>query len=194
MDGAALVVTEFLAAHGGAAPFVALALAIAETVAFLSVFIPATALLMAAGALTATGAFPFLPLWAGAAAGAVIGSTFSWWLGRRFGPRILAARILRANAEAVARAQALFDRGGAFHRPVAAGRVPVCGHVGRGLLALSVLEHPRRGRLGLRHSPDRGARRRPRGLVPAVPRPLIASGAGRDAPATPIPTSPPHRR
>lgn len=113
MDGAALVVTEFLAAHGGAAPFVALALAIAETVAFLSVFIPATALLMAAGALTATGAFPFLPLWAGAAAGAVIGSTFSWWLGRRFGPRILAARILRANAEAVARAQALFDRWGA---------------------------------------------------------------------------------
>ena len=56
MDGAALVVTEFLAAHGGAAPFVALALAIAETVAFLSVFIPATALLMAAGALTAPSA------------------------------------------------------------------------------------------------------------------------------------------
>jgi membrane protein DedA with SNARE-associated domain len=113
MEGTALAMAEYLAAHAGAAPFVALALAIAETVAFLSIFIPATALLMAAGALTATGAFPFLPLWAGAATGAVIGSTFSWWLGRHFGARILAARILRDQADAVARAQALFERWGA---------------------------------------------------------------------------------
>lgn len=112
MDGATLAMTEFLAAHAGAAPIAALLLATAETVAFLSVFIPATALLMATGAAAATGAFPFLPIWAGAATGALIGSTFSWWLGRRYGARILALGAFRVHAQAVARARRLFERWG----------------------------------------------------------------------------------
>lgn len=112
MEGVALTVTEFLAAHQAAAPFVASALAAAETIAFLSVLIPSTALLMAVGAAASTGAFPFLPIWVGAAVGALIGSTFSWWLGRTFGDRILSLRLMRDNAALIDRARDLFGRWG----------------------------------------------------------------------------------
>jgi membrane protein DedA with SNARE-associated domain len=112
MEGLALTVTDFLAAHQAAAPFVATALAAAETVAFLSVLIPSTALLMAVGAAASTGAFPFLPIWIGAAVGALIGSTFSWWLGRTFGDRILAMRLFRDQGPLIDRARDLFGRWG----------------------------------------------------------------------------------
>lgn len=112
MDGVALAVTDFLAAHQAMAPVVASLFAAAETTAFLSVLIPSTALLMAVGAAASTGAFPFLPIWVGAAIGALIGSTFSWWLGRTFGDRILALRLMRDNAALIDRARDLFGRWG----------------------------------------------------------------------------------
>ena len=45
--------------------------------AFLSIAIPSTAILVGIGALVATGAIDFMPIWLGAALGALIGSTFS---------------------------------------------------------------------------------------------------------------------
>lgn len=107
-------VTEFLATHAFAAPWLALVLAAVETTALLSLLIPSTALLMGVGAAVATGALPFLPIWMGAAFGAVIGSSFSWWLGRRFGTRILALWPMRDHPDLMARAQAAFARWGAF--------------------------------------------------------------------------------
>lgn len=113
MDGLALKVTEFLALHHALAPVVALMLAAAETTAFLSLLIPSTALLMAVGAAASTGAFAFLPIWGGAAIGALLGSTFSWWLGRTFGDRILAFRLVRGQAPLIDRARDIFGRWGA---------------------------------------------------------------------------------
>jgi membrane protein DedA with SNARE-associated domain len=90
MEEFAASVTHFVSVNQAVAPFLAMILAAAETTAFLSLLIPSTALLMAVGAAVSTGAMPFMPIWAGAAVGSLIGSTFSWWLGRRFGDRILA--------------------------------------------------------------------------------------------------------
>jgi membrane protein DedA with SNARE-associated domain len=112
MESLVLKLTEFLAAHQALTPFVATALAAAETTAFLSVLIPSTALLMAVGAAASTGAFPFLPIWVGAAIGALIGSTFSWWLGRTFGDRILSFRLFREQAALIDRAREIFGRWG----------------------------------------------------------------------------------
>lgn len=93
-------------------PVIMVIFAAAETTAFLSILIPSTAVLVAVGALAATGAVDFLPLWIGATLGALIGSTFSYWLGWRFGPAILEMPFLKKNAEAVAKAQTAFAKYG----------------------------------------------------------------------------------
>ena len=87
-------------------PLIMLVFAAAETTAFLSILIPSTAVLVAVGALAATGAVPFWPLWAGATVGALIGSTFSFWLGRRYGPTVLTMRPLKDHPQMVIKGQA----------------------------------------------------------------------------------------
>jgi membrane protein DedA with SNARE-associated domain len=64
------------------------------------------------GGLVATGAVSFWPIWAGGAVGALVGSTFSWWLGWRFGERILRLWPLRNHPELVGRGRAAFARWG----------------------------------------------------------------------------------
>lgn len=117
MEATTAALTQFLSANHAALPWAAAALALAETTAFVSVLVPSTAMLMAAGAAVATGLMPFLPLWVGAAAGALVGSTFSWWLGRRYGDRILRLRLLRDNPDLVARTERLFARWGMLAVP-----------------------------------------------------------------------------
>lgn len=105
-------ITGLFAAQSALAPALAALLAAAETFVFLSLLVPSTALLAAAGAMVAAGLFPFLPLWAGAAAGAVLGSSLSWWIGRRWGAGILRLWPLRDRPGLVARGQAIFARRG----------------------------------------------------------------------------------
>lgn len=93
-------------------PLIMLVFAAAETTAFLSILIPSTAVLVAVGALAATGAVAFWPLWAGATLGALIGSSFSYWLGRRYGTTILRMRPLRDHPEMVEKTQGAFTRYG----------------------------------------------------------------------------------
>jgi membrane protein DedA with SNARE-associated domain len=94
-------------------PFIMVIFAAAETTAFLSILIPSTPVLAAVGALAATGAVSFLPLWIGAAIGALIGSTFSYWLGWRYGAAVLKMRPLRDHPEMVEKTRAAFTRYGA---------------------------------------------------------------------------------
>ncbi len=114
MEQFTAAVTGFVVAHQAVAPFVALILAMAETTAVLSLIVPSTALLMAVGATVSTGAIPFMPIWAGAAVGSLIGSTFSWWLGRRFGDFALKLWPMRENPDLVARGRKVFADWGAF--------------------------------------------------------------------------------
>lgn len=93
-------------------PLIMLIFAAAETTAFLSIAIPSTAVLMAVGAMAATGKVEFLPLWAGATAGALIGSSFSYWLGRHYGPQMLQMRPLSKYPEMVAKSRTAFVKYG----------------------------------------------------------------------------------
>jgi len=92
--------------------WIALAFAAAETTALISILIPSTAILVGVGALVATGSVSFAPIWAGASLGALIGSTFSWWLGRRYGGHILALWPLSRHPELAARGTLTFARWG----------------------------------------------------------------------------------
>jgi membrane protein DedA with SNARE-associated domain len=102
----------FLQAHQDWAFWIALVFAAAENTAFLSIAIPSTAILVGVGALVATGAIDFTPIFLGAATGAAIGSTFSWWLGLRYGDRILTLWPLRDHLDLVEQAKAVFARWG----------------------------------------------------------------------------------
>lgn len=76
---------DFIAAHQNWAVAVMFVTAFGESFAFVSLLFPGTTLLIAAGALARTGALPYLPILVGAVAGATLGDSISYWIGRRFG-------------------------------------------------------------------------------------------------------------
>jgi membrane protein DedA with SNARE-associated domain len=112
MDALAESFIAFIERNQDWLPAIMVVFAAAETTAFLSILIPSTAVLVAVGALAATGAVSFLPLWIGATVGALIGSTFSYWLGWRYGGAVLAMRPLKDHPEMVEKAQDAFRRYG----------------------------------------------------------------------------------
>lgn len=112
MDGWVGTFIAFVERNQEWLPLIMVVFAAAETTAFLSILIPSTPILAAVGALAATGAVGFLPLWIGATIGALIGSTFSYWLGRRYGTHVLTMRPLRDHPEMVEKTQAAFTKYG----------------------------------------------------------------------------------
>jgi membrane protein DedA with SNARE-associated domain len=112
LEAFAASIIAFIEANQGWFPLIMVLFAAAETTAFLSIVIPSTPVLAAVGALAATGALSFWSLWIGATIGALIGSTFSYWLGRRYGAAVLQMRPLRDHPDWVAKAQSAFDKYG----------------------------------------------------------------------------------
>jgi membrane protein DedA with SNARE-associated domain len=113
MEALLAAVVDFVSAHRGWAPVLVFLLALGETVAFVSILIPSTAILVGVGALVAAGGLDFAPLWVAASLGALVGSTFSYWLGDRFGPRMLRLWPFSKDPELVARGTSSFARWGA---------------------------------------------------------------------------------
>jgi membrane protein DedA with SNARE-associated domain len=105
-------IVDFVSANARWAPYLAFVFAFGETLAFLSIVIPSTAILVAVGGLVATGSLELFPIWIGASLGALCGSTLSWWLGLRYGPIMLNAWPLNRDPDAVERSQRAFARWG----------------------------------------------------------------------------------
>lgn len=112
MDALAQTIIAFIERNQDWFPLIMVLFAAAETTAFLSILIPSTPVLAGVGALAATGAVSFGALWIGATIGALLGSTFSYWLGWRFGSAVLKMRPMRDHPEMVEKTQAAFDRFG----------------------------------------------------------------------------------
>ncbi len=112
MDFSTEAIIAFIERHQEWSFWLSLVFAAAETTAFLSLLVPSTAILVGVGATVATGAVPFFPIWAGAALGAMVGSSFSWWLGWRFGDRILAMWPLKDHPDLVKQAEQAFRKWG----------------------------------------------------------------------------------
>ncbi len=102
----------FISAHAGWAFAVMFVTAFGESFVFLSLLFPGTSLLVAAGALMATGALPYFPVLAGAVLGATLGDTVSYWIGRRFGPALGRMWPLNRNPELLPRGIRFFERYG----------------------------------------------------------------------------------
>jgi membrane protein DedA with SNARE-associated domain len=85
MDDLVQPALAFIAAHADWAAAVMFVTAFGESLAFLSLLFPGTTLLIAAGTLMSDGTLPYVPMLAGAVAGATLGDTVSYWVGRRLG-------------------------------------------------------------------------------------------------------------
>jgi membrane protein DedA with SNARE-associated domain len=102
----------FIAAHAHWAAVVMFVTAFGESFAFLSLLFPGTTLLIAAGTLMADGTLPYAPVLIGAVAGATLGDSVSYWIGRRFGGGIARLWPFSRNPEMLPAGIRFFERHG----------------------------------------------------------------------------------
>lgn len=72
---------DFVRLHAHWAPPIVFALAFAESLAFISLLVPAWGALVAMGALIKQGGLEFWPVWVAGALGAACGDWLSYWVG-----------------------------------------------------------------------------------------------------------------
>jgi membrane protein DedA with SNARE-associated domain len=114
LDEITRTIVAFVEANSHWAPFVIGALALGESLAIVSLFIPATMILLALGALVAAAGLDFWSVWLGAATGAVIGDVVSYALGYRFKNRALTIWPLIRYPGMVARGERFVLKYGAW--------------------------------------------------------------------------------
>lgn len=107
-------VVAFVQENAGWAPLVVGLLAFGESLAIVSLFVPATMILLALGALVAASGLDFWSVWLGAAVGAVLGDVISYALGYRFKHRALTIWPLTRYPGMVARGERFVLKYGAW--------------------------------------------------------------------------------
>ncbi len=88
LEATAQQVVEFVRLHEAWAAPVVFALAFAESLAFISLLVPAWAALVGIGVLIATGNLNFWPILVAGALGAACGDWLSYWIGIKLGPPV----------------------------------------------------------------------------------------------------------
>jgi len=89
MDSLLQSIADFIARNAVWAGALLGAVTFMESLAVIGAFIPATGLLVAAGAMVATGTLDPINVIMGCVTGAVLGDAVSFWLGRRLGVKAL---------------------------------------------------------------------------------------------------------
>lgn len=87
-------------------------LAFGESLAVVSLLLPATAILLGIGALIGAGGVAFWPVWLAAVTGAFLGDWVSYVVGRKLGWRIVQIWPLRRRPDIVMKGHAFFERWG----------------------------------------------------------------------------------
>ncbi len=111
--GAALqAVVEFVRGHQAWAAPVVFALAFGESLAFVSLLVPATGAIVGIGALWGASGLSLWPVWLAGALGAFLGDWFSYSCGCRFEDRIVGSWPLSRRPELVTRGRHFMRRWG----------------------------------------------------------------------------------
>jgi membrane protein DedA with SNARE-associated domain len=103
---------EFVRVHEAWAAPVVFALAFGESLAFISLLIPAWAALVAIGVLIASGNLNFWPVWVAGSLGAALGDWLSYWVGMKIGPPVAHVWPLSRHPELLPRGEAFVRRWG----------------------------------------------------------------------------------
>src|SRR5262252_9781477 len=88
LEAHAQQVVEFVRIHEVWAAPVVFALAFGESLAFISLLLPAWAALVGIGVLISSGHLNFWPIWVAGAVGAALGDWLSYWVGTKLGPAV----------------------------------------------------------------------------------------------------------
>ncbi len=110
----------FVETHRAWTPLIVGALAFCESIAFLSLLVPATVILIGIGAMIGATGIPFWPVVAGGAVGAALGDWLSYEFGRHYGEGAKHLWPMRRYPEMVAKGEVFLKRWGAA--AVALGR------------------------------------------------------------------------
>src|SRR6476659_4777325 len=99
-------VIEFVREHQAWAAPIVFALAFAESLAFLSFFVPAWAVLVGIGAMMKTADIAFFPVLLAGALGAALGDWLSYWIGYTCKDRIARMRPFSTHPNLLVRGEA----------------------------------------------------------------------------------------
>jgi len=105
-------VTIFVRDHGEWAVPIVFALAFAESLAFISLLVPAWAALVGIGALIASGGINFWPVWIAASIGAALGDWLSYWIGLKLEHSVAHVWPLSRHPDLIPRGEAFVKKWG----------------------------------------------------------------------------------
>jgi membrane protein DedA with SNARE-associated domain len=105
-------VLTFVRGHEAWAAPVVFTLAFGESLAFVSLLLPATAILVGVGGLVGDAGIGFWPIWFAAALGATLGDIVSYWLGHRYNYTITRVWPLSRHPALLTRGEVFFRKWG----------------------------------------------------------------------------------
>lgn len=91
---------------------IVLTLAFGESLAFISLLLPATVILFGVGVFIGKSGIAFWPLWCAAALGAFLGDWLSFWIGGRLGSNVSNHWPLSRHPDLIPRGHRFFERWG----------------------------------------------------------------------------------
>jgi membrane protein DedA with SNARE-associated domain len=113
-DGYVQSLIDFLRNHESWAAPVVFALCFAESLAFISLLIPAWAALVAIGALISVGGLTFWPVLVAGAVGAALGDWLSYWIGLKLENRVYHMWPLSQHPDLIPAGEAFVRKWGAL--------------------------------------------------------------------------------
>jgi membrane protein DedA with SNARE-associated domain len=105
-------IVEFVKLQEAWAAPIVFALAFGESLAFLSLLIPAWAALVGIGVLIASGGLKFWPIWVAGSIGAAMGDWLSYWVGVKLGPSVGQVWPLSRSPDLIPRGERFVTRWG----------------------------------------------------------------------------------
>jgi membrane protein DedA with SNARE-associated domain len=106
------IVWDFVRLHHAWAPAIVFFLAFGESFAFVSLLLPATAVLLGVGGLVGAADMAFWPIWWAAALGAALGDWVSYWFGAHYSYAIARSWPLSRHPELLPRGEIFFRKWG----------------------------------------------------------------------------------
>lgn len=108
----AQMIIDYVRAHQSWAAPIVFALAFGESLAFISLLVPAWAALVGIGALIGASGIPFWPVCIAGALGAALGDWLSYWIGYKFEHRIALIWPLSKHPDLIPLGQAFMRKWG----------------------------------------------------------------------------------
>ena len=105
-------IIDFVRVHQAWAAPVVFMLAFGESLAFISLLLPAWAALVSMGALIAAGELNFWPIWIAASIGAALGDWLSYWVGQKLEYRVQHIWPLSRHPDLIPKGEAFVKKWG----------------------------------------------------------------------------------